>query len=167
MSDELRIPLHNPKAYEIGLKILADADGPLSYDEFARRLHTANVSGDGRRMLNNLCARGAAVKLPAHQHRTDLPATYKHVYALAPNMAVDQSEPPTCGECQHWSPCSVVVENILNDELVGHCRRYPPPIGPLVSHPQGGTDDSRWRYWRHPITRCDDWCGEFKERRDG
>jgi hypothetical protein len=47
-----------------------------------------------------------------------------------------------CKNCKFWK---------VAEEVVGHCRRYPPQVDPMVA----STDP-------FPLTKSTDWCGEFR-----
>ena len=65
----------------------------------------------------------------------------------------------TCDACRHWQP--------LDD--MGACRRHPPTIHgslvQLITDEMGATEETileaAGKCTLFPMTRSDDWCGEF------
>jgi len=55
-----------------------------------------------------------------------------------------------CAGCRFWLKVSVETERTPIQNMVGHCRRFPPQVVEVAVH-----------YF--PMTMGDVWCGEFKK----
>lgn len=70
-----------------------------------------------------------------------------------------------CQGCRFWVVRDAYAEmDIPPGDREGKCHRYPPKID-LSEAAKWEESDSHsyldYRYWNHPITMGEDWCGEF------
>ena len=59
---------------------------------------------------------------------------------------------PICGRCIFWDSLFVVGEEGPQDDDEGKCRRHPPVVVVLPER----VDNYQ------PLTKREDWCGEYK-----
>ena len=64
-----------------------------------------------------------------------------------------------CRQCKFWNPHH---DNLDDPDLEGACHRYPPVFNPDTKEEDVYAYDD-FRFWSHPVTLVDNWCGEFNQ----